>query len=337
MKNDDNDVIEAIGAIDEGAEGQVDADWAAISKFEVMVNERSKINARVYANGNQQVPVKIVIEARDKDNVVVSLSPAQLRKIKLIDYHTNVVIDSVSHDMDARFVYQWEPSRDVESAEGITDIPTLGTPDNPGASSQDIILYVTKTAVSTQKLAAEITSPSEGVFRTNTPDPTPGKFDSWINIQGVQQVHYNHTDLIMERVDDVTNDRWDVDLYYVKFCEADFQIVDSVHVDVDADKPHLHQPYGPYRRFHIAFKAGARRTISYSSWGIPTMSFEVNKRPGQATAARITVHALYFYPDSRREACVYYYNQYGNVAKCAFHNTYANDYNVLTLGPNWHG
>lgn len=336
MKNDDNDVIEAIGAIDEGTEGQVDADWAVISKFEVMVNQRSKINARVYANANQQVPVQVVIEARDNDGVVVSLSPKQLRSIKLIDYHNSEVVE-VSHDQDTRFIYHWEPTRDDDADEAAADSPHVDAPGDTGALAQSITLYVTKTVVSTQKVAAEITSPSGGVFRTNTPNPPTGKFDSWINVQGVQQLHYQHTDLIMERVDDVTNDRWDVDLYYVRFCTAEFQIVDSVHIDVDADKPHLHQPYGPYRRFHIAFKAGARRTISYSSWGIPTMSFEVNKRPGQATAARITVHALYFYPDSRREACVHYYNQYGNVAKCAFHNTYTNDYNVLTLGPNWHG
>lgn len=333
-------VVRPIDTLDGNPEGPgpepvADADWVTLTRFEVQVNQRSQITAPVYANGRQQVPVEIIIEARDRDGVAVSLSDAQMRTIRLINYNTNTAVVGCKHDKDERFIYQWAPVKD-EDGEALDEEVSA---DAPGATAQTIMIYVHTTAVSAFKIAAEITSPSNGVFRTNTPNPAPGKFDSWVNIGGQEAPIYDDHALVMERVDEVSNIVWDVDLYYIKFSEEDFNIVGAVHHDVAADQPHLSVIHnGNQNRFHIAFAVGAKRTITYASNGNkPGISFEVNRRPGQATAARCIVQGTMYHQGKRQESCIWYFNQYGNYARCALGNTHNNDYNMISLGEAWHG
>jgi len=202
------------------------------------------------------------------------------------------------------------------------------------------MFYVFHNDVSTFKLAAEITSPAGATFRTNTPDPSPGKFDSWVNIQGVQPPLYGHTDLKIERVNEVTNSHWDVDLYYIKFAESDLRIVDSLHVDVGGDGAHvMKMPVLASPRMHIAFQVGERRTVSFVGASSSGVQFVVNQREGQATAARCTYTGLTgYYPETRWvKACVWYINQYGNTVKCSLSNTYTDDYNTIWLEGVEHG
>lgn len=316
-----------------GAEPVADAAWVTLSRFEVQVNQQSKITAPVYANGRQQVPVEIIIEARDSDGVVVSLSDAQMRTIRLINYNTSTAVVGCKHDKDERFIYHWRPLKD-DDGEGNPDedVPA----DTPRSTAQAIMIYVHTTAVSTSKIAADIRSPSEGLFRTNTPNPPAGKFDSWVNIRGEEELRYRHTDLVMERINEVTTSHWDVDLYYVRFSEAAFNIVQSVHPDMPGGTPHLSKTASGNRKVHIAFSAGARSTINLlGGHGIPGVSFEINKRAGEATAARWTSRLVH-YSERRSEACVRYYNQYGNYAACALGNSYEDDYNMLSLEQAWH-
>lgn len=341
MNHDMDIVVQPIGTFEgapEGHEAEPLANWATLTRFEVQVNQRSKITAPVFANGRQQVPVEIVIEARDKDNVVVSLSSAQLRSIKLINYNTSTEIANVTHEHDPRFVYHWDAAQEAGADAARGDKSSV---DATRATAQTVMLYVTTTAVSATKVAAEIISPNDGVFRTNTPNPAPGKFDSWVNIHGQQEPKYYHTDLQMERVDQVTNSNWDVDLYYIKFKEPTFNIVDSQHLDVDANQPHVNKmPILGRVRVHIAFKAGQKGMMTFPQiGGFPGVQFPVNQRPGQATAVRCSYNGLHsYYPEIRLVgACVYYFNQYGNYARCAIANTYTDDYNTIRLQANEHG
>jgi hypothetical protein len=340
MNHDEDTAVQPIGELEQG-EGNQDVNslssWKTISLFEVQVSQRSKITAPVFANGNQQVPVEIVIQARDVNGVVINLSPYQLSRIKLIDYNNGTVIPDVTNSRDSRFIYHWEIVRD-DAADLGGDVASPGETTDV-AAGQTVFLYVRKNVISTTKVAAEIISPDGVAFRTNTPNPTPGKFDSWVNIQGREAPKYDHNDLIIERVDEITNVAWDVDLYYIRFSEKNLDIVGSVHMDAAADAPHLNKIHnGNQSRFHIAFAVGPKRTISYAnSGGIAGTSFEVNKRPGEATAARCIVKNVSYYRERRTEACLWYFNQYGNVARCALGNSYTDDYNMLTLEAIWHG
>ena len=316
-----------------GAEPVADADWVTLTRFEVQVNQRSKIIAPVYANGRQQVPVEIIIQARDKDGVEVSLSDAQMRTIRLINYNTGTAVVGCRHDKDARFIYYWPLGKD-DDGEGNPDedVPA----DTPGATAQAIMIYVHTTAVSTSRIAAEIESPSGGVFRTNTSNPPAGKFDSWVDIRGEEELRYRHTDLVMERENEVTTSHWDIDLYYIRFATQAFNIVQSIHLDMPGGTPHLSKTASHNRKVHVAFSAGIRTTVNLvGGHGIPGVSFDINKRAGQATAARWTTRLVH-YSERRSEACVRYYNQYGNYAECALGNSYEDDYNMLSLGQAWH-
>ncbi|WP_282246555.1 hypothetical protein [Stenotrophomonas sp. PS02300] len=328
--------IDTFEGVPEGPDAEPMANWVTLRRFEVQVNQRSQITAPVYANGRQQVPVEIIIEARDSDGVEVQLSTAQLKSIKLINYNTNTAVVGCKHDKDARFIYHWAPVKDQDAE----DHPDEEVPaDAPGATAQAIMIYVDTTDVSTSKIAAEITSPSGGLFRTNTPNPGPGKFDSWINIRGEEEIRYYASDMTMELVNEVTNDLWDVDLYYIRFTKEGLSIVDSIHYDVAGGEPHLNKsPHLFVYRFHMAFAVGGVRTITYAGHdGKPAVTFQVNKRPGQATAARCQSKMFNYYPERRHEACMRYYNQYGNYASCALGNTYTNGYNVMTLESSIHG
>ncbi len=340
MNNDSEIVIKPIKAFKEGDAGNPDlepfADWATISQFEVRVNKRSKFTARVYANGYQQVPIEILIEARDSNGVVVNLSADQLRNIRLIDYDTAEPLGDMHYFHDPRFIYQWEP---ILGEGGDVDGDIHNGDELPESRAQSMTWYGKKFNVSASKVAAEITSPSGGVFRTNTPNAAPGKFDSWITVLGVEEPLYDHRDLEMERVDEVTNSIWDIDLYYIRFSNREFNIVDSAQLDGYPSVPY-HSSLHPLvqSRYHIAFKYGPQFTMEFEGVdGLPGVSFEVNKRLGQATAARCNVNLLRYYDLYRGHACMWYFNQYGNRARCGLGNTYVDDYNMVSLGGSLHG
>lgn len=329
--------IEAIEAIEDSPdESDVvpNADWVTLTQFEVRVLARSKVTARVYANGNQQVPVEILIEARDKNDVRVQLSMEQLKTIKLIDYDAGAYISGTNHARDTRYVYHWDPIREDLPAEPESEREPRDTSELKG---QVIFLHTTKSAVTTHKVAAEIRSPAGGVFTTNTANPTPGKFDSWVIIQGVDRIRYDHSNLKIERVDEQSNAHGDVDLYYIKFEEHGLNIVHSVHIDVPGNNMHVHEKYGHMYRAHFAYSAGSIFTHRININGVTVLEWQVNKRPGQATAARVSVngHRL-ANSNHRREACVRYYNQHGNYAECALGNTYNDDFNTVHLEANVH-
>lgn len=61
----------------------------------------------VFANQRQQVPVLILIEARDADNVVVPVDPDHL-KLALCSYHTGELFNgglNFTWTEDSRFIY----------------------------------------------------------------------------------------------------------------------------------------------------------------------------------------------------------------------------------------
>lgn len=332
--NHDNDIVtQPIGMLEEA---QSPTNWVTLTRFEVYVKGKSKITAPVYANGLQAVPVEIVVEARDADNVVVQLTQLQLNNIKLIDYVTGNQISEYWNEYDDRFIYHWDLIRgdDADSGSG-GDLPG----DAPEVTAQPMMKYVIRTRISSQKIAAEITSPSGGVFRTNTANPPAGKFDSWVIVDAREAPVYSHRDLTMEKVNEVTNSTWDVDLYYIRFNEGAFKIVASTHLDAEENTPHISGTMAVVQeRFHIAFEVGPKFTMTYEpGGGRPGVNFEVNKRSGEATAARCTVIGIRYHDSRNTEACMWYFNQYGNKARCSLNGKFDDDFNTIRLEASLHG
>ena len=94
----------------------------------------------------------------------------------------------------------------------------------------------------------------------------------------------------MSREDAFTNSTWDLDLYYIYFQDVNRRIVDSIsygpageevpHYSWTKDNDHIH---------HVTYRAGERRYVRHRSCSDHSsyLTFYVNSRPGQATAARV--------------------------------------------------
>lgn len=317
---------------DEDLDLQPFANWVTISQFIVQVNKESKVTVPIYANGRQQVPIEIVIHARDADGVAVSLNAAQLKAIKLIEYESGAAVGNVSDTKDARYVYEFPLLTEDGTAANAEAREEGHTPTN---SAQTIVKYVHKSTLSSNWIAAEIVSPSGGVFRTNTPNPPAGKFDSWIKLQGRQPVAIPWDDFAMTRQDHVTNPRWDVDLYFVYFTEANLRIVASIkYGSAGPDAAHYSWIKSGKQVQHVAYPVGARRTVTHRSCANPSdyTLIQINTREGQANVARIK--------DSRtcgsfvsNGVLMGYINQYGNESKVAIRGS-SNGNTLHLASPN---
>ncbi len=312
-----------------GFEPEPLADWHSLSVFRVQIHKNTGVNAEVYANGLQQVPIEVVVQARDRNNVVVNLTQEQLmgvNGVRLIHYENNVGVPLCTHTHDARFVYEWNPTRD----DGTELEPDAQTDEAPTSTGQIVKIYVRKKDLSSTWIAAEITSPSGAKFRTNTPNPTDGKFDSWVTIKGREPKIYpwNCSTMTSENAYNATY--WDVDLYYIRFIDTKLRIVASRHYGYgDHDGYHYNWLKGGNQTLHVCYGAGAARPVTHRSLaGTNSITLNINKHPGQATASRIL--------DARDYGCVSYQgcvmgyiDQHGNESKVFVRGT--SDGNMLYL------
>ncbi|MGY8562766.1 hypothetical protein L0938_05025 [Paracidovorax citrulli] len=308
--------------------------WKYLSRFELTCQGYDKVRCTVYANGRQQVPIQINVEARDEDGVVVDVNHAGLYlylcKYDDIDVFPTELGRTATED--PRFVYDGT----VQSASGGADaFEGRPVPLEETERVQHVKQFVTANKVGTYKLAVRCRSPGKVIFVTNTPNPPDGKFDSWLLIDARAPVSIPVKDFGMSRENSYSNSTWDVDLYYIYFKSGDLRIVDSVKYGSAADdKPYYSWTKDNDQIHHVTYRAGDRRTVQHHSCKVPGdfIIFPVNTRPGQATAARIRDErpcGNYHY-DAR---VMGYINQYGNESKVKIKG--ASDGNTLyLLDPN---
>jgi hypothetical protein len=279
--------------------GQSRKAWVSLSRFEVNCQSRQNVVAPVYANGLQQVPIEVVIEARDENGVVVPVDVASLR-VSLVDYNNpSVVPDGIIPWAEElpEFVYHWTVQREIPGMDA-GDEAGLGMGvaqahhDTPSARGQVFKKWISMRRIATVKLAAMVTSPAGVVFVSNTPNSAPGKFNSYVIVDGRPPKAIPWTEMSLARVNAFQNDRYDVDLYYVYFTDPNISIVDTVH-----------HPDHPGNGSHYAWKdndatlymqacfamAGGPREVTWTSCieGV-NCKFRINDRPGQAACARVT-------------------------------------------------
>lgn len=315
------------GSVHDHIDAEPSANWATISQFVVQVNKQSKVVAPIYANGRQQVPIEILIQARDTNGVAVNLTNAQLKSIRLIEYDTGAAVGNVSDTKVDRYIYHWTVTREDEN--DVNEVLPSGS-DSPEIAAQTVIKYVHKNLVSTNWIAAEITSPGGAVFRTNTPNPTAGKFDSWIKLQARQMLIFDYSCLQVARVDEVTVPFWDVDFYYISFKDPNMRIVWSVHPDTPANTAHSNCRGGNGYYGHVAYLRDVRRRVGYSGGLLPGLEYYVNQRDGSATVARVSAPENYL-GGRHDSACVIYVNQHGNEARCNLQPNAGDNHNTMSL------
>ncbi|WP_314104575.1 hypothetical protein [uncultured Stenotrophomonas sp.] len=290
--------------------------WKYLSKFQLTCQGYDKVRCTVYANGRQQVPIQINVEARDEDGVIVDVNHAGLYlylcKYDDIDVFPTELGRTATEDR--RFVYDGtvqSASTGVEASAGMV-----------GAFEEDervqyVRQFVTAKKVGTYKLAVRCRSPDKVIFVTNTPNPPEGKFDSWLLIDAREPVPIRWEEFGMSREDAYNNSKWDLDLYYIYFKDANLRIVDSVSYGFPVnDMPHYSWNKGGKQIHHVTYRANERRMVRHRSCADPSnyLNFYVNSRAGQATAARVTDTRPCgsFHSDPR---VMGYIDQYGNESK----------------------
>jgi len=304
------------------------AKWVSLNKFQITCQGSEKVRCPVYANQRQQVPVLVIIEARDADNVVVPVDPNHL-KLGLCNYHTGELFNgglSFTFTEDARFIYHWN----LEGAgQDVDDLPA----ESPKNGAQVFKAWITVSRVESFKVAARCTSPDGITFITNTPNPTVGKFDSWLQVDGREPVIITWDKLAISGPRNVyTHFPFDVDLYYVYFNDplnTGLRIVDAINYRGGADTCHYAWMKGVRRFEQAAFRVLPARTLNYQSCN-HSASFRLGERPGQADVGRIRNNlggpcGNYSY----QHGFVGYINQYGNETQVVLRA--ASDGNTISL------
>jgi len=298
-----------------GFEPQPLVDWHTLSEFTVQIHKHTKVSGDIYANGLQQAPIEIILQARDRNGVSVQLTHEQLygvNGVRLITYETNAGVSRTTHTKDDRFVYQWPLAR--EDGEEIEQ--DAGPAETSKANGQSVFIYLSKVDLDTTWIAAEITSPSGTKFRTNTKNPPAGKFDSWVKLRGRPENPHKWNCFTMTREDAYNSTYWDVDLYYIRFIDDKYDIVASRHYGWSGhDKWHYAWLKGGNQVQHVCYGADEPRTVRHQSMaGSNYLDIRINKYDGQATAARIS--DARDYGNCNYDSCVMgYIDQHGNEGK----------------------
>ncbi len=301
----------------------VRADWVTLSVFEVSCQNREKVNAPVYSNRRQQVPITVRIEARDVNGVAVRLTEQQLSEIRLIDYDDPDREFFGGVTPDPRYVYNHNVSLVGNHAMDTSE-------ERPDANSiQSITRHLRWQPIYyTVKLAAEIKSPRGVVYRTNVANAVPGEFDSWVNVVGIEPVRFGVSDMEVARHNQM--DAPDVDLYYVKFKDNRYYIASQAYF-YDPYESGSHAASGRdsgqvkfcvlnnngkwyYQFFYADLSV---KQVEYNWHGIK-VSFPVNQKQGQSTFARLSLPLLPLdWGDQKFSHAqeVIYYNQHGNSAR----------------------
>ena len=309
--------------------------WTYLSRFELRSRGYDKINCPVYANGRQQIPVEIIMEARDEDGVVVDVNHSGLYLYLCLYNDIDVFPTELgrSGTQDSRYVYQW-PLASAESGQEATEralIPKEGV-----ERVQVVEQYVTATKVGTYKLAVRCRSPAKVVFATNTPNPPPGKFDSWLLVDAREPVAISWTKVKKKRIDAVNVNNIDVDLYYLYFDCPDLKVVDTSHSPgYPANTSHYRWKDGGKMYDQICYgAAGGSRLINWRACHGSTCQFRVYDRPGQATVARITTSSASSCSNYRQYG-VYLglIDQYGNESRVGIRPIYSGN-EITLVDPN---
>ncbi|GEM_PF-1691608 len=298
--------------------------WVSLSRFEVRCQGYSNVTCPVYANGRQQIPIEIVIEARDEDGVVVDIptdySSLPLRMCEYEDPEAYPYRVGEAIVEDKKYVYGWQ----VQGAgDGYPDAhPTELGPAVVSGRAQVIRRWLYTDLVQTRKLAVRCTSPAGVTFVTNTPNPTAGKFDSYLIVSGREPKPLSWQSFTMSAPKQVVNNNeWNVMLYYVYFSDPSYRIVDFLTYRETERGAHF-RFYGFHDKAveHAAFPVGEEESRVYRSCSSSNRSvtFPINDRPGQANVARVWDYrggAGYCYGGKVVNGLVGYIDQYGNESK----------------------
>ncbi len=319
--------INEVGINDLGTlEAEATSDWISLSEFKVTYLDRDgdHTTARVYYNGRQQVPIKILIQGRDENDQVVAIPPNDLAEMKLVAYNTGgelpvevqyVRIKNLKYDYfpeSLAFVAEGDETEESNKTRSEADLEwqretgnmtggaflqvsgkVVSTDDGMETLAQEVSFWVTTTSTDTIRIAAKITKQGT-VFHTHSPQAGPGLFDSSVLISPQRPVSHDLDEFAIRRRDEVVNDLFDVDIYEIYLKNQNLKIRDSIHYTKSGNSWHYSWEKSGSNKVHTAYKADHRRLVKFMSFmPVPIggyVDFYVNwflEDEGKATASRI--------------------------------------------------
>ncbi|WNH52394.1 hypothetical protein [Stenotrophomonas oahuensis] len=322
-----NDSADSVGqkTPDDGVEAQTA--WKTLDWFRVKCQGREFVDAPIYANGYQQMPISIEIRALDANGNVVTLSQSQLDGIKLIDFYDESSLPTAQYN--PVFEYGWTVGREQGDGDAAA---TEAAP----AGVQTVMRYLIAARSTNIKASAMVISPDGSTFKTNHTTTGPGHFDSWIQAIMVPEVVHTVDSFKIEREDELDSMWVDIDMYYIGFKDESLRIVRDLSNSHELNKPHYRWEKGGWRsKVHIAFAVGEKRSFRYPSnppSGEEHLApwFTVNKYSGKASVARISCW-IYPNPSIAEHLEAFYWDQNGNRGKIMIRHS--SDGNTIGLGP----
>jgi len=303
------------------------SEWTHLSWFQLQYLSRPVDNttAHVFRNGRQQVPIKVIIEARNKNDEVVALSVDELKTITLIDFDTRQPLPNTDVNITRNSLYDDYPESgkfsddylindQKDQVRGITQTSTRRGADikrtfetiNTGSSSEPKViqaatfyLYLTTTNIETLHLGAMLPSPIGGYIHTCSKSvppggaPTGGEFNSSLTIAPQPPRRFPAAQFSMYREDVPVNDSdIDVDIYTLGFSDPNFLIRKAILHMLTNRGWHFSDYVGDHRNYyHYAFTEQDVMGRHYKNGWISHVEFPVNTRlelEGKISIARVT-------------------------------------------------
>ncbi|OJZ84723.1 hypothetical protein ASPFODRAFT_48846 [Aspergillus luchuensis CBS 106.47] len=293
--------------------GSTSVSWE-VSSFEVQATTANATSDALYANGNMQVPVIVVISVIDSDtNNAYELNDSELETIKLIDYD----------DPPTEISGSWSYS--VTENEFDHGLPSTKKAIQPGLSlaaggPQKKRYWVTTTKVENKRIGASIKQSDGTVVHTGG-----GTFDSKVTLVGTNPVTYKVDDLNFEQQEDNVEQKfpdnsgsWEQRNFYLttkkhELRKADFQGYNLGTFDpaLDYATAYFDTGIGFFSIFYYwPMGSEEMRTVGIDSY---TAEVTINKKSNALCVTHMLLSAGTAWPASRTwEGRFTFYDKFGN-------------------------
>ncbi|KAF3315388.1 hypothetical protein TWF173_003928 [Orbilia oligospora] len=188
--------------------------WS-VTKLSVKANTSDGVADRLYANGNMQVPVDVVITAVNADEKPYYLSDSELATIKLVDYN------NVDSQLSGKWKYthqENEYGHIMDGAGGFVSGGASGASTHASGHSsvQTKRYWVSTTAIENQKIGAAIIEPNGNYYNTHSKDE-----NNFVILTGISPITYNTGNVKVTRDENDTttgmyNLSYDMQVLHVK-------------------------------------------------------------------------------------------------------------------------
>jgi len=244
---------------------------------------------KVFANGRQQVRIRVVLSPRDANGVFVAVPASELKgMVDLIDYNTGYLLPT-------GWTAYWEANEYIYADWAISNAPGKSSDDyvphdnRPGgnealaADQIAVDYYVTASNVGSLRIAASVTPPEATQPVQTRPGASGNQFDSSVNVDGRPPLNLPPPNFNHRWGDHSDNDYFTIHNVFITLSYNGNRIK-LLHVADDRDKingsVNIHADAGDFRKPALANGGGDLKswegvftTLVYKEGGAFKMAF----------------------------------------------------------------